>query len=82
MHPDVLVVHGIIVDAAVGRRNPRSHFALFMYAMHQAHDESTVALAGQPFGKLGVELFLADRLSGQIGRNTRPASDIAPAPPS
>src|SRR5664280_3085279 len=78
MQLHVLVVHRIVIDAAIGRRNPRGHFALLVYAVHEAHYVSPVALARQPFANLSVELFLADRTSGEIGGNPGPASDIAP----
>src|ERR1017187_6924471 len=44
----VLVVHRIVVDAAVGRSDPRRYLAGLGDALHQAHDVGSVAVAGQP----------------------------------
>src|ERR1019366_3504064 len=78
MQLHVLVVHGIVVDAAIWRRNPCSHLAGLLHSVHEAQDVRPIALARQPFANLSVELFLADRPSGQIGGNAGPRSDIAP----
>src|ERR1039458_8371846 len=78
MQLHILVVHGIVVDAAIGRRNPCGHLAGLLYSVHEAEDVRSIALARQPLADLSVELFRAYRPSGQIGGNAGPRSDIAP----
>src|ERR1017187_3442043 len=78
MQLHVLVVHGVVVDAAIGRRNPRGHLALILYSVHEAQNGPPVALAGQPAANLSVELLRAYRMSGQIGGPSGPRSDVAP----
>ena len=46
----ILVIDRVVVDAAVRRCDPRGHLAVLVDAVHQAHDERAIAVAGQPAG--------------------------------
>src|SRR5271169_2380821 len=74
----VLVVNGIVIDAAVGWSDPRRHLARLIDTLHQAQDEAPVALAGQPPGLVCRELLVADGLAFGRRRHTRPIADVPP----
>src|SRR5262249_57372231 len=74
----VFVVHGIVVDAAIRRSNPRRHFSRLQDALHEAVHKSAIPIMGEPLCFARVEFCLADGAARWIGRNTRPTTDIAP----
>src|SRR5208283_4059243 len=77
LQPDVLVIHRIVVDAAVGRRNPCRHFAGLRDTLHQAQDVCPVAFTGQPTARVRSELFRADGLALGSRWHAGPVSDVA-----
>src|SRR5690242_16881594 len=73
----VLVVHRIVVDPPVRRRNPSCHLPVLIHPVHQAEDVRLIALTREPARDLRVELLLRYRLARGIGRHIRPNANIA-----
>ncbi len=73
----VFVIHGVVVDAAVGRRDPCRHLAVLIHAVHQAENVGLIVLARQPARDLRIEFFVRDRSARRIGRYSRPNADAA-----
>src|SRR5271166_3792471 len=73
----VLVIHRIVIDAAVRRRDPRRHLAGLMYAVHQAQNEGLVALTGQPLLFVRSKLLHADGHAFGRRRHAGPVADAS-----
>src|SRR5574339_415477 len=57
---DVLVVHGEVVDATVGRGDPAGHLAGLDHAVHERVDVGAVALGRDPVLEAPLELLARD----------------------
>src|SRR6185436_9440833 len=77
MELDVLVPHGEIVDAAVGRRDPAGHLARLDHLLHQRMHEGAVGLRGNPGMELFLVLLLGKHFPLRIHRLARPGADGA-----
>src|SRR5208337_1816362 len=73
----VLVIHRVVVDAALGRRDPGGHPGGLVNAVHQAHDVGLIAFARQPLALARVEILLRDRPASRVGWNAGPVPDVA-----
>jgi hypothetical protein len=58
-----LAVHGLLVDAHAGGRNPTGVLACFVTWLHQGVDEGHVGIVGQPLALAGLPGFTGQQLA-------------------
>src|SRR2546425_2618326 len=75
---DVLVIQGKVVDAALGRRDPRGHLAGLDHLVHQRMHEGVVALGGNPVLEAPLVFLARDHLAVGVHRHAGPGPDRAP----